>query len=167
MWRQIAEIAHSPWTEVAWYFPNTREQYRFSGTLRVVGPADEQLQAARYALPVTPRSHASAATLGGAPSVPPARAQARANAWRHMSEGGRSQFAWPEPGIPRLEDSEKDFKLEDPALVSDQSLPLPAFCLVIITVDEVDHLMLKENRRRSYRRQAGGAAGWLRTEVNP
>lgn len=30
--------------------------------------------------------------------------QARVHAWNRMSEAGRSQFAWPEPGIARLED---------------------------------------------------------------
>lgn len=42
--------------------------------------------------------------------------QARALAWRNMSEGGRSQFAWPDPGMARLEDS-KAFDV-DKALIA-------------------------------------------------
>ena len=29
---QVSEIAHSPWAEVCWYLPITREQYRLTGT---------------------------------------------------------------------------------------------------------------------------------------
>jgi hypothetical protein len=34
--RKIGEIAHNPWAEVAWYFPNTREQFRVLGKLTIV-----------------------------------------------------------------------------------------------------------------------------------
>lgn len=39
--RKIEEIARSPWGEVAWYFPGTREQFRLLGRLTVVGAATE------------------------------------------------------------------------------------------------------------------------------
>lgn len=34
--RKVGEVAHNPWAEVAWYFPNTREQFRVLGKLTVV-----------------------------------------------------------------------------------------------------------------------------------
>lgn len=42
----MGEIAHNPWAEVAWYFPDTREQFRLLGKLSVVNAAtaDEKLQ---------------------------------------------------------------------------------------------------------------------------
>lgn len=43
--RQVSEIAGNPWAEVAWYLPETREQFRLAGRLTVVGDdhADEKL----------------------------------------------------------------------------------------------------------------------------
>ncbi len=34
--QKVKEIARSPWGEVAWYFPKTREQFRLLGRLSVV-----------------------------------------------------------------------------------------------------------------------------------
>ena len=45
-------------------------------------------------------------------------AQAREAAWKRMSEAGRSQFAWPEPGIPRLE-GDPPLEDVDAALIQD------------------------------------------------
>lgn len=42
----MQDFAHSPWAEIAWYFPETREQLRLLGLLTVVtctsARADEQ-----------------------------------------------------------------------------------------------------------------------------
>jgi len=35
-----------------------------------------------------------------------------------MSEGGRSQFAWPHPGLPRLE-GDAALEVEDKSLIAD------------------------------------------------
>jgi len=34
--KKIEEIAHNPWAEVAWYLPDSREQFRLLGRLTVV-----------------------------------------------------------------------------------------------------------------------------------
>jgi pyridoxine/pyridoxamine 5'-phosphate oxidase len=34
---KILEVAKNPWGEAAWYFEDTREQYRIGGTITVVG----------------------------------------------------------------------------------------------------------------------------------
>ena len=52
-------------------------------------------------------------------------AQAREAAWKRMSEAARSQFAWPEPGIPRLE-GDPPLDNVDAALIQDQARIAPS-----------------------------------------
>jgi pyridoxamine 5'-phosphate oxidase len=63
----------SPWAEVCWYFPKTREQFRLSGTLRLV---------------------TAACTITG-------DFKARQQVWQQMSDAGRIQFEWGTPGANR------------------------------------------------------------------
>lgn len=67
---KIDQIQQQPWAEGCWYFPNTREQFRISGYLTLVG-SDE--------------SH---------PHLQPARIAT----WQELSDPARLQFAWPHPG---------------------------------------------------------------------
>ncbi|EFJ48423.1 hypothetical protein VOLCADRAFT_104802 [Volvox carteri f. nagariensis] len=69
----VQEVSANPAAEVAWYFPDTREQYRIAGDLLIVDSA-----------------HTNAALQ-----------EARTRTWAAMSEGGRQQFGWPHPGRPR------------------------------------------------------------------
>jgi PPOX class probable FMN-dependent enzyme len=70
---KCAEIERSPAAEVCWYFAVTREQFRLSGSIRVVDA-----------------------------STPAASLQdARREAWRELSDETRASFAWPTPGEPR------------------------------------------------------------------
>mmetsp|Transcript_2601 Transcript_2601/g.4419 ORF Transcript_2601/g.4419 Transcript_2601/m.4419 type:complete len:200 (-) Transcript_2601:298-897(-) len=120
---KVQEVAGNPACEVAWYFPTSREQYRLSGQLTIVGP-----------------QHADAALL-----------KARQTAWNNLSASGRSQFAWPQPGLPRDVDSEEYAEgAADPP-----QEPLPAFALVVMHVDEVDVLLLRGNTRTTYSRKDG------------
>ena len=66
----------SPWAEVCWYFPKTREQFRLSGTL----------------------------TLISASCIDASYYKARQEAWQQMSDAGRIQFDWGTPGADRSED---------------------------------------------------------------
>jgi pyridoxamine 5'-phosphate oxidase len=66
----------SPWAEICWYFPTTREQFRLSGTLRLVTsecPVNDDCKA-------------------------------RQQAWQQMSDAGRIQFDWGTPGADRNAD---------------------------------------------------------------
>lgn len=74
--RKVQEVHLSPYGEACWYLPVTREQFRLSGQLRIVGSDnnEEQWMAARR------------------------------RAWAAMSSAGRSQFTWPTPGEPRAND---------------------------------------------------------------
>jgi pyridoxamine 5'-phosphate oxidase len=66
----------SPWAEVCWYFPTTREQFRLSGTLRLVTAA----------------------------CTDTSDCKARQQAWQQMSDAGRIQFDWGMPGVDRSTD---------------------------------------------------------------
>jgi len=68
-----ADLTTSPWAEICWYFPVTREQFRIGGPIILVGEdaADDDL------------------------------ANARRETWRAMSEASRQTFNWPAPGRPR------------------------------------------------------------------
>lgn len=67
------QINHQPWSEVCWYFPNTREQFRLTGQLTLVGV-----------------SHPD-----------PVLQQARQATWQDLSDSARLQFAWPHPNAAR------------------------------------------------------------------
>jgi hypothetical protein len=45
----VSELAANPLVEVCWYFPDSREQFRLSGTAHIVASdhPDQQLQQAR------------------------------------------------------------------------------------------------------------------------
>jgi PPOX class probable FMN-dependent enzyme len=68
-----AELAKLPWTEICWYFPVTREQFRICGpvTLILDDAGDGEL------------------------------VDARRETWRTLSAATRQTFSWPEPGRPR------------------------------------------------------------------
>ncbi|UBF28296.1 pyridoxamine 5'-phosphate oxidase family protein [Kovacikia minuta CCNUW1] len=70
---KVDQMCHSPWAEVCWYFPKTREQFRISGSLILVEATceDTALQKARNIL------------------------------WQELSDAARSQFTWADPGKPR------------------------------------------------------------------
>ena len=67
------QIEHQPWAEACWYFPETREQFRLTGCLKLVtfDSNDAVLQ------------------------------QARQTSWQDMSDATRLQFTWADPGKPR------------------------------------------------------------------
>ncbi len=73
--QKIDQIAQQPWAEACWYFPTTREQFRLTGSLTLVGAdhPDSALQ------------------------------QARTSTWQELSDPTRIQFAWPHPGKPRAD----------------------------------------------------------------
>ncbi len=68
------QIKQQPWADICWYFPHTREQFRITGCL----------------------------TLVGNNSSDPTLQQAMINSWQKLSDAGRLQFAWPHPGQSRV-----------------------------------------------------------------
>lgn len=76
--QKAGQIARSPWGEVCWYFPKTREQFRLAGLLTIVGP-----------------DHSESALL-----------KSRQATWQELSDAARAQFAWAFPGEPRIDDAD-------------------------------------------------------------
>jgi len=72
---KIGQLQIQPWAEACWYFPNSREQFRLLGRLRLVmdGEPDAELSKARLLQ------------------------------WQELSDAARLQFAWPDPKQPRVE----------------------------------------------------------------
>ncbi|KOP25720.1 pyridoxamine 5'-phosphate oxidase [Hapalosiphon sp. MRB220] len=83
---KATQILLKPWAEVCWYFPSTREQFRISGCL----------------------------TLVGSEYFDPILQQVRINTWQELSDAARIQFAWPHPGKPRKREEQKAFILPQP-----------------------------------------------------
>jgi pyridoxamine 5'-phosphate oxidase len=71
---KIAQIEHQPWSEICWYFPTTREQFRLTGKLSLIS----------------------------ADCPNPDLFQAREQLWQSLSDQARVQFVWPNPGQPRV-----------------------------------------------------------------
>ena len=76
--RKVDEIHLSPFAEACWYLPVTREQFRLSGGIKIIGSESQEKDG---------------------------RA-ARRRAWDAMSPAGRAQFTWPNPREPRAENDE-------------------------------------------------------------
>lgn len=76
--QKVYQVAVQPWAEACWYFSQTREQFRLSGLLHLIGAnnADINLQ------------------------------QSRQTSWQELSDNARLQFAWDNPGQPRAEDAD-------------------------------------------------------------
>ncbi|MEG3440080.1 Npun_F5749 family FMN-dependent PPOX-type flavoprotein [Pannus brasiliensis CCIBt3594] len=70
---KISQIHASEWGEICWYFPNTREQFRLSGSIEIISAKDTDSE----------------------------NRKARDRVWRELSDSARIQFAWPCPKRPR------------------------------------------------------------------
>ncbi|MDE5087260.1 MAG: pyridoxamine 5'-phosphate oxidase family protein, partial [Trichodesmium sp. St16_bin2-tuft] len=68
--QKVEEIEKNAWSEVCWYFPKTREQFRLKGKLALVQ----------------------------ADNPHPKLAKARQTTWQEISDNARQQFTWPHPG---------------------------------------------------------------------
>ena len=81
-----------------------------------------------------------------------------------MSDSGRAQFGWPDPGVDRTL-PEDAWNVQQPAQDSD---PLEAFCLCILDAQYVDMLSLKGNFRQVHERQGTAEDDpWTCRDVNP
>ncbi|MGF1457456.1 MAG: Npun_F5749 family FMN-dependent PPOX-type flavoprotein [Leptolyngbyaceae cyanobacterium] len=130
--QKIEQIEGAAAAELCWYFTETREQFRLGGETSVI--TDSLEDAACQAI--------------------------RDRAWEKLSENSRQQFAWPEPGLPRVQTG------YDPVDLS-ESPPLSTFAVLVFEPDFVDHLELRgaPQNRYQYRRQADWS--WQTAEVNP
>ena len=146
---KVSHCANFPFVEIAWYFPVTREQYRLKGIMQVVSLDD-----------------GDAALL-----------KAREMAWRNMSDPGRQQFLWPNPGHVRTGNDEDQFNKQD--LPGKDAPVAPEFCLCCVHIVRVDHLSLKNNERVEHISEYNGmraadildsrhsSARWQTRRINP
>jgi len=74
--QKAEQIKHQSWGEACWYFPHTREQFRLTGKLMLVG-ADAPNQTWH---------------------------NARQTTWLNLSNSTRLQFTWPHPGEAKDKD---------------------------------------------------------------
>jgi hypothetical protein len=136
--KKVDELQFSKWAEVTWYFPKTREQYRFHGQVSVVSKNQSQEDS-------TDKEKLQ---------------RARVSAWKNMSDPGRQQFLWPHPLEPRASGE----LFQPPAPTKDDPVA-DTFCLCYMNVSNVDHLCLKTNERWVYSRTDDGE--WQSSFVNP
>ncbi|MBD2603988.1 pyridoxamine 5'-phosphate oxidase family protein [Scytonema hofmannii FACHB-248] len=128
------QIQQQSWAEACWYFPNTREQFRITGCLTLVG--------CDYSDPVLHK--------------------ARMKTWQELSDAARLQFAWAEPGKPRVQDPAA-FNPPPP----DATQPLTNFCLLLLEPVQVDHLELKGDPQNRYLYCLDQQQQWSKQEINP
>lgn len=83
---KVAQITLQSWGEVCWYFPKTREQFRFLGELILVQES----------------------------CTDPNLLSARKQQWQDLSDAARSQFAWAHPKQPKTESEQLEPPLPDP-----------------------------------------------------
>lgn len=135
---KVVDIHHCNWGSVCWYFPKSREQFRLVGRLTLVDLdcTDAGLQ------------------------------QARSRQWQELSDNGRLQFAWADPGKPRA--APETFSPPPP----DPCQPLPNFCLLLLAPVQVDHLELRGDpqHRHLYKfveQDEFTEQGWSVQDINP
>jgi pyridoxamine 5'-phosphate oxidase len=88
---KIQDIKQQPQGEICWYFTKTREQFRITGSLRLITALETNADLQ----------------------------QARQLTWYHLSDSGRSQFACPNPAQPAAKKSAFEIDTLDPNLPGD------------------------------------------------
>ena len=132
--QKIKQIQNQSWGEACWYFPKTREQFRLAGQL----------------------------TLIGADHTNPVLKESRRTVWQELSDSARSQFAWPCPGIARVQ-QEDAFSPTLP----DREKPLANFCLLLLEPLEVDHLELRGEPQNRWLYHLDSSQQWVEKAINP
>lgn len=129
--QKASQIRDHPQGEICWYFPKSREQFRFRGSLTLV--------TANYASDQAVNSSAEELNLQ----------TARQQLWRHISEPARSQFLWDNPGeLLRNNELTNEAILPNFAAhveAPDSLNPVDNFCLLLFDPFQVDHLELRTN----------------------
>eukprot|EP00128_Syssomonas_multiformis_P011235 Colp12_sorted_trinity150504_noHs@6905 len=151
------QIEHFPFGEIAWYMPETREQFRLSGRLFIVG---------------NDRVIGYEPTLSAWGLEKIDWAEERLKLWKALSDGMRAGFASPQPGddIDPGVELVKTLPKDQPTNTEAKALydtALAHFGLVIFATERVDHLELMgfPPRRTKHSRNEHGL--WEHKPVNP
>ncbi|MEL6814600.1 MAG: pyridoxamine 5'-phosphate oxidase family protein [Cyanobacteria bacterium J06598_3] len=166
----------NPAAEACWYFTKTREQFRLSGQLTLITAETAGTECDRVELGTTEPDGANKTQENtdskkaqlDQRALLAAGQQARHTVWQNISANAKIQFAWPHPKEPRAEAAA--FAPSAP----DEQTPPPTFCLLLLTVHQVDHLALRgepQNRTLYQLAQepmtALQAEPWETISVNP
>lgn len=130
--------------EICWYFPKSREQFRFRGDLTLVTGDDLKFQSARQKM------------------------------WQDISPSARSQFRWPRPGEIIDQEIEKgtikpekeNTTCQANSEVAEASKPAANFCLLLFDPLQVDHLELRASPQSRHQHAWNGTC-WIVTAINP
>ncbi|KAK7349412.1 hypothetical protein VNO77_06759 [Canavalia gladiata] len=134
--RKIEELKLCSSAEICWYFTDSWEQFRINGNVDIIDWSNSD----------------------------PLKLQQRENSWFACSLRSRSQYLWPNPGVPCLNEHAQ------PEISLDHSTgPVDAFCLLILEPNQVDYLNLKSNQRLTFKSSVSAAAkkSWIVERVNP
>lgn len=128
---KVAQIAKNPAAEMVWWFSRSSEQYRFRGSLLVVGAEGVGAEAA-----------AAAGWTGDAQIL----VRERVSMWKQLSDPAREQFFWQHPGLPYSASSDVNpiptgGKGPDGAVLP----PPDTFLLLLLLPKEVKYLRLADN----------------------
>lgn len=146
---KVQEVLGNSGASLCWYFPETREQYRFSSSCFIIPPPASEIKA-RPLPDFLPES---------------LHDPLRLSFWSKLSNKTRAQFAWPCPKDPLLQDTVFLESVPDDgsALAKDA---LKNFCLLIVVPDEVEYLNIGVfPNKRVIESLEGGA--WASKSVNP
>lgn len=134
--RKIEELKLCSSAEICWYFTDSWEQFRINGHVDIIDGTNPD----------------------------PLKLQQREKSWFASSLRSRSQYLWPNPGLPCLNEQAQIEIMLDPSVG-----PVDAFCLLVLEPDQVDYLNLKSNQRLTFRSSLTDAANksWIVERVNP
>ncbi|KNC97665.1 uncharacterized protein SPPG_07132 [Spizellomyces punctatus DAOM BR117] len=146
---KVREIVANGSGELCWYFPETREQFRLAGTVRVVLPPHH-----------TMRIHEADMPNSGIDWE-----ELRKHHFHNLSPGARSQFLWPNPKQTRADTSGwvQAINDQDTQAISEA---LKNFSLLVFEVQGIDRLELREHPNRRMIMEKEGES-WRVTEINP
>ena len=85
--------------------------------------------------------------------------QARQDMWDSLSPKARAQFTWPQPGLPRVDD-ESVYDVQGPP---DGEAAADTFCMVVLSVSEVEYISLPDNSRIRF---LPAVQGWSEQPLN-
>ncbi|MEM6606201.1 MAG: pyridoxamine 5'-phosphate oxidase family protein [Pseudomonadota bacterium] len=143
------EVKLNAYGEISWYFTNTREQFRFRGSLSLVGAhASGDMTRDLKASSTDVRAEAASA------------APDRDQIWAGLSDAAKEQFFWPAPGEPLEHESAE-------GLPPDLGQPPGNFLLLILNVHSVDHLSLRGQPQTRWISSLDNLGAWTSQAVNP
>ncbi|KAK7389787.1 hypothetical protein VNO78_25081 [Psophocarpus tetragonolobus] len=134
--RKIEELKLCSSAEICWYFTDSWEQFRINGNVDIIDGLNPDLL----------------------------KLEQREKSWFASSLRSRSQYFWPNPGLPCLNEQAQPEVSLDPS-----TGPVDAFCLLILEPNQVDYLNLKSNKRLTFKSSVSAASkkNWIVERVNP